>query len=183
MAKKNRVRKWLRIIHRDLGYLAAGLTILYAISGVAVNHVGDWNPNVTIEHTWHEIGPARGLSAEDVLTKLGEPTRHKSTFRPDSNTLQIFAKGTAITVDLASGQTVLERTETRPVFYETNFLHLNHAKEWWTWIADIFAGALAFLAISGLFIIKGKKGLVGRGKWFALAGLAVPLFFLWLYLP
>ena len=32
-------RKWNIIIHRDLGYLCFGLTILYVISGVAVNHI------------------------------------------------------------------------------------------------------------------------------------------------
>ena len=179
---KNRVRKWLRIIHRDVGYLMAGLTIIYSISGIAVNHVQDWNPNVTVETSMHTIGDAEGLSAEEVLERLGQPLEHKSTFRPNPDTLKIFAENTTYTVDIPSGKVHRERTATRPGIYESNFLHLNHAKKWWTWIADIFAVALIFLAISGLFLIKGKKGLPGRGKWFAGAGVAIPLFFLWLYL-
>jgi hypothetical protein len=36
-----------------------------------------------------------------------------------------------------------------------------------------------------MFVLKGKKGLAGRGKWFVLAGLAVPVAFLIVlrYLP
>ena len=32
-------------LHRDAGYLAVGLTIVYAVSGLAVNHVSDWDPS------------------------------------------------------------------------------------------------------------------------------------------
>jgi hypothetical protein len=42
-------RKWNIIIHRDLGYLCFGLTILYVISGVAVNHIHEWNPTYKID--------------------------------------------------------------------------------------------------------------------------------------
>ena len=59
---KNRVRKWLRILHRDLGYLVAGLTIVYAISGIAVNHVQDWNPNISVERSVENIGNAAGFA-------------------------------------------------------------------------------------------------------------------------
>ncbi len=179
---KNRVRKWLRILHRDLGYLAAGLTLIYAISGIAVNHVQDWNPNLSIDHAVESIGNAEGASAEEVLTRLGVPTEHKSTFRPNRNTLQIFAENVTYTLDISSGKVDIETTATRPGIYESNFLHLNHPKKLWTWVADAFAVVLIFLAISGLFMIKGKKGLSGRGKWFAGAGVLIPLVFLWLYL-
>jgi hypothetical protein len=42
-------RKWNRAIHRDLGYLCFGLTLIYTISGIAMNHIQDWNPNYKIE--------------------------------------------------------------------------------------------------------------------------------------
>jgi uncharacterized membrane protein YhdT len=34
-----------------------------------------------------------------------------------------------------------------------------------------------FLAVSGLFIVKGKKGIAGSGKWYLLAGLLIPLLY------
>ena len=50
-------RKLFRTLHRDIGYVAAALTIAYAISGVAVNHIEDWNPNYTFEESPVDIGP------------------------------------------------------------------------------------------------------------------------------
>ena len=58
-------RKWNNILHRDLGYLAFGLSIVYAISGVAVNHAADWNPNYKIENTERHIKP---LDSGRILT-------------------------------------------------------------------------------------------------------------------
>lgn len=43
-ARKN-WRAVLRTIHRDFGFFAVGLTLIYATSGVAVNHINDWNPS------------------------------------------------------------------------------------------------------------------------------------------
>jgi hypothetical protein len=41
------VRVWIRSLHRDAGYLVVGLTFVYALSGLAVNHIADWDPNFT----------------------------------------------------------------------------------------------------------------------------------------
>lgn len=38
-------RRWSIVLHRDVGYLATAMTLAYAISGIAVNHIADWNPN------------------------------------------------------------------------------------------------------------------------------------------
>jgi protein-S-isoprenylcysteine O-methyltransferase Ste14 len=60
---------------------------------------------------------------------------------------------------------------------------LNEPKRLWTWAADVYAVILAFLAISGLFVLKGKNGLSGRGKWLAGLGVVLPIlalfFLLW----
>src|ERR1700733_12468822 len=39
---KKRWRAWLRAVHRDCGYLAIGFTVIYAVSGIAQNHIEDW---------------------------------------------------------------------------------------------------------------------------------------------
>jgi hypothetical protein len=57
---------WEYIIHRDLGYLCFGLTIIYVISGVAVNHIQDWNPNYVIERQTDTID----LSGVDISDHL-----------------------------------------------------------------------------------------------------------------
>ncbi len=42
---------WRRVLvglHRDIGFLILGLTLVYGVSGIAVNHRHHWNPNPTL---------------------------------------------------------------------------------------------------------------------------------------
>jgi hypothetical protein len=64
------------------------------------------------------------------------------------------------------------------VLFQLNALHLNNLKGAWTYVADGFAVALIFLALTGMTMMKGDRGLFGRGKYFVLAGLAVPVGFI-----
>jgi uncharacterized protein len=180
-------RKWVRILHRDIGYIAAGLTVIYAISGIAVNHTADWNPNYSIEKSVTKINPIPDsvLASRElvfkILSQIGEKGKLKSSFSPDPNTLNIFVEGNTITVNLKTGDVHQEKVTSRMIIRETNFLHLNAPKEIWTFIADAFAIALAFLGISGLFMIKGKKGITGRGAWLTALGILIPVIFLLIY--
>jgi hypothetical protein len=63
------------------------------------------------------------------------------------------------------------------VLFELNALHLNNLKGVWTYVADLFAIALVVLALTGMVMMKGNRGLAGRGKYFVLAGLMVPVIF------
>ncbi len=177
-------RRWIRILHRDIGYVATGLTVIYAISGIAVNHVDEWNPNYIIEKTTVNITPPDSLLAQSdsvetyILNQLGEKGKYKNSFRPDESSIQIFVEGNTITADLESGEVEQEKVKSRTGIRETNFLHLNQHKKAWTYIADLFAVALAFLAISGLFMIKGKKGITGRGAWLTALGFLIPVVYL-----
>lgn len=180
-------RKWIRLIHRDLGYICTGLTVIYAISGIAVNHVADWNPNYKIERISSKIEPVLDsianpeAIAKEILAKIGEKGEYKNTFLPDPHTMQIFAEGNTIKVDLPTGKVEQEKIVSRAFLRESNFLHLNSPKKAWTYVADIFAFSLAFLAISGLFMIKGKNGITGRGAWLTALGILLPIIFLLLY--
>ena len=180
-------RKWVRILHRDIGYIATGLTVIYAISGIAVNHTNDWNPNYVIEKSTMKIDPIPDsmLTSDqlipDILAKVGEKGKLKSFFLPDSNHINIFVNGNTITVDLKKGEISQEKITSRAVIRETNFLHLNSPKKIWTLVADLFAIALVFLAISGLFMIKGKNGIKGRGAWLTAVGILIPVIFLLIY--
>jgi hypothetical protein len=80
-------------------------------------------------------------------------------------------------VNLDDGFLTIERTTKRPFFNQMNFLHYD-PKLWWTLFSDVFAVALIFLAISGLFILKGKNGLKWRGAILATVGLILPIIFL-----
>lgn len=173
-ARGIRWRRWSIVLHRDVGYLTVALTIVYAISGIAVNHIADWNPNYSVTKTFTTVAPIAAADASAIVTAvmerlhLAEPPR--SSFQPDSNTMQLFYKGTTYHVDLPTGKVMVEATRSRPVLFEMNQLHLNHSKRAWTWIADIYALALLLLAITGLFVIKGRHGITKRGAWLTAVG-------------
>jgi uncharacterized protein len=175
-------RRWSIALHRDVGYVAVALTIAYAISGIAVNHIADWNPNYRMTKTLVTVPPVTMTSEEGIVPnvmkrlKLTEPPR--SSFRPDPNTVQLFYRGTTYHVDLPTGQVIVEVTRSRPVLFEMNQLHLNHAKRAWTWIADVFALALLLLAVTGLFVVKGRLGITGRGAWLTAAGFVPVVYWL-----
>lgn len=178
-------RHWNKVLHRDVGFLCIGLTLVYAISGVAVNHINQWNPSYSVERIETDIDPVSGDSLDaatirTILDRLGETGQLESSYRPDPQSLQLFVEGRSILIDLGSGHVVHDRAIPRPVLREMNFLHLNHAKKSWTWVADVYAVALGFLAVSGLLMIRNntmRRGIVLTG-----IGFLAPLLFLFLYL-
>lgn len=186
--KKFPWRKWNNILHRDIGYLCVGLTIIYAVSGIAVNHVSDWNPSYSKEIIEKNLGAISDNGEigdngiKSILRQMGEPEEYKSTFFEDEETLMIFADQNTVTVNLQSGDVTMEKISSRPLLKEFNFLHYNYARKLWTYVADLYAFSLFLLAITGLFVIKGKKGIKGRGAWMTAIGIVIPIVFLIYYL-
>ncbi len=180
-------RRWNHVIHRDLGFLCVGLTLLYAVSGVAVNHMADWNPNYRVEKVNTHIPPPgfRGVATDSqiraILGQLGETGIFENSFQPDPENLWLFVEGRVIRVNLASGAVEHERAQRRPLLYPLNFLHLNHPKKGWTPVADLYAAALALLAVSGLLMLPRQRLLKRRGLCLTAAGVILPLFYLVLY--
>ena len=178
-------RKWNNILHRDIGYLTVGLTIIFAISGIAVNHVDDWNPNFTIDKTAINVGPIKAANKKDiireVLNRLDIKEKPEGSFKPNPQTLQIFLENIKIEINPSTGMGEIERISERPLLRDFNYLHLNHAKNAWTYFSDLYAVALLFLAVSGMFVLKGRNGLAGRGKWLVGFGIIVPYLFLLYY--
>jgi hypothetical protein len=172
-----------------VGYLCAVLTLAYGISGLAVNHVASWNPSYMKTKEVRQISPLPTTESQDRLVaraqaQLRPEGRFKNAFQPDDDTLQLFYDKASYAVDLPTGKVLVEATRPRPVLQALNQLHLNAPKRLWTFIADLYALGLIFLALSGLFILRGPKGLLGRGRWLVGAGAAIPLLYWawWRYL-
>ena len=184
-AATRRVRPWRRwnaALHRDLGFLTVALTLAYAISGLAVNHIAQWNPNYTKTKEARQIPPLDPKAPTEALVRQAQAALRpegtfKNAFQPDDDTLQLFYDKATYAVDLPTGKVLVEATRPRPVLFALNQLHLNAPKRLWTAIADLYALALIGLALSGLFILKGPKGISGRGKWLVAAGTALPVLY------
>jgi len=179
-----RWRKWFRALHRDVGYVAVALTIAYALSGLAVNHIEDWNPNYRFETERFDLGPlppgSIAAQADHVVARLKlDPAAVRGHFQESATDLRIFLPdGQDVRVDTATGRGRVKTITTRAVLFEVNALHLNNLKGVWTYVADLFAIALMFLALTGVTMMKGDRGITGRGKWFVGAGLLIPVGFI-----
>ena len=180
-------RRAVRLFHRDVGYVAAALTIIFSISGIAVNHIDDWNPNYVVETDTLHITPITDsvLTAKNVrayvVSQLNITDSIKSHFRSSPNEIDLFLERETVSANVKTGLVSVEKIRSRRVFKKMNFLHLNTPKKLWTWVSDIFAASLILLAITGLFMIKGKKGFNGRGKWLFIIGMLIPILFLFIY--
>jgi uncharacterized protein len=176
-------RPWLRAVHRDVGYVAVGLTFVYALSGIAVNHITDWtdgDPSFrTYEHT-HELGPLPGddeAVATELRRRLAIAEAPRELYRASDDELEVLFDRRTLHVNTATGRVLDEGQEPRFLLRTANWLHLNRGKKAWTYVADGYAGALLFLAMSGMFMIAGKKGLVGRGAILVGLGIAIPVLY------
>jgi len=176
-------RKWNRAIHRDLGYFFFALTVIYALSGIAVNHINDWNPNYIITNKNISVHiPAYSDQIDknvvlDILNQIDEKKKYKKHYFPGERQLKIFIDGGNVIIDLDSGDGIIEKIKRRPIFHAVNFLHYNPGK-WWTLFSDIYCGALIILAISGLFILRGKNGITRRGAIITIIGIIFPVIYL-----
>jgi hypothetical protein len=178
------LRKWSRILHRDIGFFFIGTTLIYGLSGIALNHLNDWNPNYTVEQVQFqtEIPLEKSVAIEEnillLLDEIGTNISYKQHYYPQNDLIKIFLKGgSSVIVNTESGSGQAEFLRKRLMFYEANYLHYN-PNSWWMWFSDIYAGALILFAISALFMVRGKKGIVGRGGIYAVLGIIIPLVFL-----
>lgn len=166
-------------LHRDIGYFLSGLIFVYCLSGIALNHVNDWNPdfvihkrNVTLTkaYTKEEINDDR-IAELSALVDEGKPKVHDF---PTADHVKIYYDNATLLVNLPAKTAAYEKVTRRPLFYQTNVLHRNSLKGW-KWASDVFALLLVFITVSGWFMLKGKNGVTGRGKWFIAAGVVPPI--------
>lgn len=180
------ISKLNRITHRDIGYLIAGLTLIYALSGIALNHKHDWNPNYLIDNQEFSTKIPINRStinddvAKEILKDVPGNTEYKTYYFPSGNTLTIFVEGGSVRINTQNGSGVLERLSKRPLFYQVNFLHYNPGK-WWKYFSDIYCLCLILVTITGLFLVKGRNGITKRGAILTIIGILLPILFLFVY--
>lgn len=180
--------KLIRVLHRDLGYLFFGASIIYAISGIALNHIRDFNPNFEIERfnvTLNETVSPEEVNEQWVKTlllDLEQDKEYKKHYFPAPNVLKVFLYHGNMEVNLDTGKGLLETIRKRPVLYQVNFLHYNPGR-WWKWFSDIFCVAWIIISITGLLLIKkGRYSLNGLGGIYTVIGIVVPLVLFLLYI-
>jgi uncharacterized protein len=180
-AIRKRWRAWLRAVHRDIGYLAVGFTVIYALSGIAMNHIEDWDPNFHATEITRKITPIAGELSDAEATRriaavVGATGAIDDVYRAGDEVRLSYHDGTKLT---AIGDTLtVQRRRDRWFFRVADWLHATRGKQAWKFIADVYAALLLYLAISGIFMIKGRLGLRWRGAALIALGLAAPIGYL-----
>lgn len=186
--KRKTLRRWNNALHRDIGYLAFGMTIIYALSGIILNHFksGDFlHPDYGKRYEDFRVtlpsgGTVDRTYALSVLEQVGEEDHYKS-FVYGTGYVQVFFDNGSVYIDLSDGNARLEKKTPRYLLKEFNLLHYNNVKQWFTWFSDLYAAALIVLAVTGLFILRGRNGILGRGAWFTAAGIIIPAIIIIIY--
>jgi hypothetical protein len=175
-------RGLLRAAHRDLGHLAVGLTFVYAVSGIAVNHILEWDPNFKNYAVTHELGgPLAGdddVIAKQALAQLAISDAPRDAYRAGPNELDVFLDHRTLRIDTRTGHVEDEGQKPRLLLRVANWLHVSRGKRAWTFVADAYAAGLLLLALSGLFMLPLRKSLLGRGGLLLLVGVAAPVVYI-----
>ena len=176
---KRKIKKLNNTLHRDLGYFFTVLIIIYSISGIAMNHIDDWNPDFTIGKDTITVPSSftmTNLNDSEIqkISSLVGQTNYKLYDFPTPDRVKIYYEDASLNIDFSKHLGYYEVISKRTLFYEVNVLHRNSLKTW-KWFSDVFAVMLITISITGLFVLKGKNGLSGRGKWFMLAGSLPPI--------
>ncbi|HET7505138.1 MAG TPA: hypothetical protein VFK02_29165 [Kofleriaceae bacterium] len=175
---KKRWRAWLRAIHRDIGYLAVGFTVIYSLSGIAMNHIDDWDPNFHATEVTRTIAAIPDEVSDDeaarrITLAAGLTGKLEDVYRAGDEVRLSFADGSKAT---AIGELLTVQTRRDRLFFRVaDWLHATRGKQAWKYIADAYAALLFYLAVSGIFMIKGRLGLRWRGATLIAIGLATPV--------
>lgn len=181
----NNIRKWCRWIHRDLSFLFSGMLLVYAISGIALNHKATYNSQFDIRVEQYKVGvpmpSAEGISRDfitsNLLPPIGEEGNYTKHYFPKPNTLKVFLKsGSNLVVSLPDGNAVYESVKPKPFMGALSRLHYNPSQAW-TMFSDIFAIALIVVVLTGLIMLRGRHSLWGIGGIELAIGIAIPLIF------
>ena len=173
-----------RSLHRDIGYFCIGMTLIFSISGIAVNHIDDWNPNYKVEQevilmeelSAHKDSPSLAIH---LIQKLGLTGEIRAEFWESAERYKLFLNDDSnVFVDFETQKVTIETIRPRPILQSFNRLHLNEVKAGWVYFSDLFAVMLIFLSISALFMIKGRNGVLGKRGLLVVAGFVSPLFFI-----
>lgn len=174
-----------RNTHRDLAYFFLGLIIAFSFSGIFLNHRQNFNPRrYTFSEKEFSVAPLTKEQVTDnfiaeftAAQQIEDDLRRFSV--DDKNQLRISYTNNDVQLDLATGSGKITTYKFRPVLGQMTQLHIDTSK-WWIYYSDVFGLAMLTIAITGMFIEKGRNSFRKRGWWLALLGIIFPLIFLFL---
>jgi hypothetical protein len=174
----------VRNTHRDIAYFFLGLIIAFSLSGIFLNHRQSWHPRRFVYSSKEITIPIPGGKEavnEEYIKEFTAAQGIDDNLRrfavDDKNILRISYASNDVQVDITTGKGKIETYMVTPLLGQMTKLHQDTSK-WWIYYSDVFGLAMLTLAITGMFIEKGKNSYRKRGWWLTALGLIFPLIFL-----
>ena len=166
---------YMRVLHRDIGFLMIGLTLVFALSGILlVYRSTDFMKSET--QVTRTLEPA--MTIEDVGRALH---LRKLAVGEDDGRRVAFSAGAMASdgrYDRETGEVSYTTQQLPSVLEKLNALHKTGSGSPLHWFSVVYGGLLTFLALSSLWMFKPKtrpfrRGLVLAGVGFAAAAALV----------
>ena len=186
----------MRSLHRDLGYFVIGLTLIYTITGIILSGraLGWLEQTYVIEQTLsknitkNEFTKKLKTSLKELIIYNEIPTsimksatkniEYFSFEKEKDNILYFKSRSNNIKYNKESGEMTYKYKSYPPYIKSVIRAHKATHEKLWFYLAILYSIILSFLAISAMFMVKGKFGFKKRGVYFMLAGIALVLVFL-----
>jgi uncharacterized protein len=107
---------------------------------------------------------------------------YKKHYITNQGNVKVFIENGEVVINPETGEAAMTYLKKRPVIFEMNKLHKASIGVLWKWVSDGMAVILFFVAFSGLFLLKGKRGFSRWGWVWTMTGIIVPLFFVLMYI-
>lgn len=153
-SSKKTIYRWMRSLHRDIGFFVIGLTIIYCISGVILMYrdTGFLKSETQVEKT---LSP--GLNSEQLLKNL----REKKLKVAEVNDKEIRLTNGVYNIE--TGVTFYVKDEIPTALKSLNMLHIAPSENPKHFFTIFYAVALLFLAISSFGMYKPNSKNFKRG--------------------
>jgi len=175
-----------RSTHRDIAYFFLGLIIAFSISGIFLNHRQSWHPrrySYNVKEITLPVPLVKEQITDTFITRFTQEQAIEDNLRrfavDDKNVLRISYAMNDVQIDLTTGKGTIETYRVTPILAQMAQLHQDTSK-WWIYYSDVFGLAMFTMAMTGMFIEKGKFSFRQRGWKLALLGMIFPLIFLFL---
>ncbi len=181
-----KTQKWSRLVHRYLSFFFAGMIMIYAVSGLVMNHRNVINPYYYVSEQQFEVSnPAQFTkqnvtvdAIKQVLEPLGAADEYTHHYFRKDNVLKVFLKGgSSVHINTSNGDAYYECLTKKVVLGSMTKLHYNPSS-WWSVFSDVFAVALLLIVITGFTMMRSKQVFTVKVLIPFAAGILIPILFL-----
>lgn len=169
--KSKSIYRWMRILHRDIGFFVIGLTVIYCISGIMLTYR---DTDFLKSKTQIEKTIDSGLKENQLGMVLH--LKEMQVLREDEKEI-LFSSGS---YNKETGAVSYLSKEIPLVLRTFNNLHKVSSNDSRCWFTSLYAVLLLFLAISSFWMYKPGNKYFKRGIITAISGAFVSLLLIFL---